>query len=132
MPLSWSSKRGPCASPFFRVPLKCFQLMIYSSPYSDAYEDFITIPGLAGTGVGSQYDWNLTYVSTETLGNRTLRLPQGRAVGGTTKINIMTWNHGSQSDYNRWETIGLEGWNWESLSGYFHKVLIHSMLIAGF
>ncbi|RSL91813.1 hypothetical protein CEP51_000067 [Fusarium floridanum] len=71
----------------------------------DANEDFLTIPGLAGGAVGTKYDWNRTYVATEAVNGRTLPAPLGKVVGGSTKLNQMTFNRGSSSDYDRWNEL---------------------------
>ncbi|KAH6867735.1 hypothetical protein B0T10DRAFT_596953 [Thelonectria olida] len=87
----------------------------------DANEDFVTIPGLAGGAVGTKYDWNLTYTASESLGGRNVSIPQGKVVGGSTKLNRMVFDRGSKSDYDRWETLGNEGWKWQNLLPYFKK-----------
>ncbi|KAI9713854.1 MAG: hypothetical protein M1820_000584 [Bogoriella megaspora] len=97
------------------------QLMSWRLPTSDANEDFVRIPGLIGGGVGSQYDWNISYAPNDVLGDRVIDVPQGKVVGGSTVINYLTWVRGSRSDYNRWETLGFQGWNWDSFLQYFKK-----------
>ncbi|KAF6811309.1 choline dehydrogenase [Colletotrichum plurivorum] len=87
----------------------------------DAGEDFVKIPGLAGGAVGTKYDWNTTYVANDALGGRTVSIPQGKVVGGSTKLNRMVFDRGSKSDYDRWEALGNKGWNWDSLLPYFKK-----------
>jgi choline dehydrogenase-like flavoprotein len=89
---------------------------------SDLGEDFVTVPGLAGGAVGTQYDWNISYVPTKAVYNRSISIPQGKVVGGSTKLNRMVFDRGSKSDYDRWETLGNEGWGWDSLLPYFKKV----------
>lgn len=83
---------------------------MHSSPNShlssDGNEDFVTILGLAGGAVGTKYDWNLTYSASESLGGRYVSIPQGKVVGGSTKLNGMVFDRGSKSDYDRWETLG--------------------------
>lgn len=80
------------------------------------------IPGLAGGAVGTKYDWNTSYVANDALGGRTVPIPQGKIVGGSTKLNRMVFDRGSKSDYDRWEALGNKGWNWDSLLPYFKKV----------
>lgn len=52
-------------------------------------EAFITIPGLAGGAVGTKYDWNISYAPSKYLGGRAPTIPQGKVVGGSTKLNRM-------------------------------------------
>jgi choline dehydrogenase-like flavoprotein len=90
----------------------------------DNDEDFMTIPGLAGGAVGTKYDWNTTYAANEFVGNRVVSIPQGKVVGGSTKLNRMVFDRGSKSDYDSWGALGNEGWQWDTLLPYFQKVTI--------
>lgn len=56
---------------------------------SDNDEDFITIPGLAGGAIGTKYDWNTSYAAGACLNDRVVSIPQGKLVGGSTKLNRM-------------------------------------------
>lgn len=91
----------------------------------DQNEDFVTIPGLAGGAVGTKYDWNFSYAANLSLNGRDVPIPLGKVVGGSTKLNRMVFDRGSKSDYDRWVTLGNEGWGWESLLPYFIKVPTH-------
>ncbi|KAK6222010.1 hypothetical protein LQW54_001231 [Pestalotiopsis sp. IQ-011] len=87
----------------------------------DQGEDIVTIPGLAGGAVGTKYDWNISYAPTEYVANNSISIPQGKIVGGSTKLNRMVFDRGSESDYDRWEDLGNQGWGWEALLPYFKK-----------
>jgi choline dehydrogenase-like flavoprotein len=45
----------------------------------------------------------------------------GAVAGGGTTVNGMTWNLASSGDYDSWEALGNEGWNWESIQKYHKK-----------
>ncbi|GES66036.1 hypothetical protein ATETN484_0014000400 [Aspergillus terreus] len=96
-------------------------ILVIEAGEFDKGEDYIVIPGLAGNAIGTQYDWNLTYVQNPDAGNRTLAIPQGKAVGGSSLLNRMVFDRGSQADYNRWEALGNAGWGWTDLLPYFKK-----------
>lgn len=98
--------------------------------HSDQNEDFVTIPGLAGGAVGTKYDWNTTYAASEYLGGRNVSVAQGKVVGGSTKLNRMVFDRGAKSDYDGWEALGEEGWNWKSLLPYFKKVRIAQLTLC--
>ncbi|KAK7698498.1 hypothetical protein SLS64_012490 [Diaporthe eres] len=87
----------------------------------DANEDFFTIPGLAGGAIGTKYDWNTTYTANPDLGNRSVSIPQGKIVGGGTKLNRMVFDRGSKSDFDRWAELGNPGWDYDGLFPYFKK-----------
>lgn len=89
---------------------------------SDHDEDFVTIPGLAGGAIGTKYDWNASYAASEGIDGRKVPLPQGKVVGGSTKLNRMVFDRGSKSDYDGWELLGNSDWNFASLLPYFKKV----------
>ncbi|EKG16591.1 Glucose-methanol-choline oxidoreductase [Macrophomina phaseolina MS6] len=92
----------------------------------DQGEDFIELPGLSGGAVGTKYDWNITYVATADVNNRTVSIPLGKAVGGSTLLNRMLLHRGSAHDYDRWEALGNEGWSWSGLMPYFKKSEVFS------
>ena len=99
-------------------------------PYArDSNEDFVTIPGLAGGAVGTKYDWNTSYTANDALGGRVVPIPQGKVVGGSTKLNRMVFDRGSKSDYNAWETFGNKGWNFEGILPYMKKV---RLILSGY
>ncbi|KAG4436398.1 hypothetical protein IFR05_008121 [Cadophora sp. M221] len=87
----------------------------------DQQEDIVTIPGLAGGAVGTQYDWNITYAPTAAVNNRSVSIPLGKVVGGSTKLNRMVFDRGSKCDYDRWSALGNEGWGFDDLLPYFKK-----------
>jgi choline dehydrogenase-like flavoprotein len=87
-------------------------------------EDYVTIPGLAGGAVGTKYDWNTSYAADPAIVGRIVPIPQGKVVGGSTKLNRMVFDRGSRSDYDGWETLGNEGWNFAGLLPYFKKACL--------
>ncbi|SAK81033.1 sorbose dehydrogenase [Caballeronia temeraria] len=50
------------------------------------------------------------------------RYEQARLLGGGSAINALMANRGSPSDYDEWETLGAEGWNWQTCLPYFRKL----------
>ncbi|KAF3015849.1 hypothetical protein E8E14_006513 [Neopestalotiopsis sp. 37M] len=96
-------------------------VLVIEAGQFDQGEDIVTIPGLAGGAIGTQYDWNTSYVATEYVENRAISIPQGKVVGGSTKLNRMVFDRGSKSDYDRWEDLGSEGWGFDALLPYFKK-----------
>ncbi|KAL1642160.1 hypothetical protein SLS61_009821 [Didymella pomorum] len=96
-------------------------VLVIEAGQFDQNEDFVTIPGLAGGAVGTKYDWNTTYAASEYLDGRSVSVAQGKVVGGSTKLNRMVFDRGAKSDYDGWEALGEEGWNWKSLLPYFKK-----------
>ncbi|PUU81714.1 hypothetical protein B9Z19DRAFT_1076504 [Tuber borchii] len=97
-------------------------LVIESGPIDDGSDSFkIPYLGRGYLNYGTKYDWNVTSVPSESLGNRTMIIPQARVLGGTSSINGMQFARGAPSDYDAWEELGNEGWNFKSLEEYFKK-----------
>jgi choline dehydrogenase-like flavoprotein len=98
-------------------------------PLSTENEDWITIPLLSSANVpalgngpkGTKYDWNMTGIPQPQLGNRSIRTPAGKVIGGGTVLNGMVFNRGSKADYDRWAALGNPGWDFENLLPYFKK-----------
>ncbi|BAO89809.1 GMC family oxidoreductase [Caballeronia cordobensis] len=50
------------------------------------------------------------------------RYEQARLLGGGSAINALMANRGSPADYDEWEALGAQGWNWQSCLPYFRKL----------
>jgi choline dehydrogenase len=55
------------------------------------------------------------------LNGRTLYVPRGKVLGGTSSINGMVYMRGTPSDYDNWRQRGCEGWDWENVLPFFRK-----------
>jgi choline dehydrogenase-like flavoprotein len=55
------------------------------------------------------------------MGNKVETLRAGKALGGTTTINGMSYTHAEDIQIDAWQWIGNEGWTWESLVPYYKK-----------
>ena len=69
-----------------------------------------------------EFDWD--FVNTDgagTLGGRSLRLPRGRLVGGTSMINATIAARGAPFDFDRWAAMGNKGWAWADLLPLVHR-----------
>jgi choline dehydrogenase-like flavoprotein len=54
--------------------------------------------------------------------NYQCNLPQGKVLGGTSVLNYMIYTRGHKRDYDNWERLGCEGWNYQNVSYYFRKM----------
>lgn len=55
-------------------------------------------------------------------GNRKLKIPRGRMLGGCSSMNGLLYIRGFKQDYDEWEQqMGCTGWGWNSLLPYFKK-----------
>jgi len=47
---------------------------------------------------------------------------QGRVLGGGSSVNGQVALRGAPEDYDRWNTIGAKGWDWNSVLPYFRRL----------
>ncbi|KAJ2932198.1 hypothetical protein H1R20_g4885, partial [Candolleomyces eurysporus] len=59
------------------------------------------VPGLVATLQRSPYDWNYTTVPQPGLNGRSILIPRGHILGGTSSINGQFYTRCSSSDYDR-------------------------------
>lgn len=79
-------------------------------------EDAINVPGLKGGNLGGKYDWNFPTVPQAALNNRPTVVNRGKVLGGSSAINLLSWNRAAAVEYDQWEKVGNPGWNWKSMS----------------
>jgi choline dehydrogenase len=56
------------------------------------------------------------------LAGRTVSIPRGKVLGGSSSINGMIYIHGHRSDYDDWAKAGCTGWGYDDVLPYFHKL----------
>ncbi|KAI1170783.1 hypothetical protein F4777DRAFT_93940 [Nemania sp. FL0916] len=81
----------------------------------------VNIPAFWTALLGSDADWQLKTLSQPTLGGRSIRLPQGRALGGSSAINGQAFITPGQAEVDGWAKLGNPGWDWNGLVPSFKK-----------
>lgn len=71
---------------------------------------------------GGEADWAYSTVSQANLNGRSIYTPRGKAVGGSSAINVGFWTRGALADYDRWAALGLEGWNAQTAAETFKRI----------
>lgn len=80
-----------------------------------------SIPGAATYLQGTRLDWSFTTVPQRQLFDRRIAYPRGRAVGGTSVLNLMMYVRGNRGDFDRWRSIGNVGWGYDDVLPYFRR-----------
>lgn len=65
--------------------------------------------------------WSFATEPVAGLGGRSVKLPQGRTLGGSSAINGMIYNRGQPEDYDSWAQAGNTGWSHDDVLPYFRK-----------
>ena len=83
---------------------------------------FIKIPaGFVKTLYGDRFVWPFVSEPADSLDGRTVALPQGRVLGGSSSINGMVYNRGQRADFDTWAQMGNRGWGFDDLMPYFKR-----------
>ncbi|CAL8585077.1 hypothetical protein XPA_010655 [Xanthoria parietina] len=88
---------------------------------ADYHDPRITVPGRFCETLDTDYDWQFATVPQPGLNGRTVPWARGKVLGGSSALNIMTWNRASKEDYDAWEELGNHGWGWHGLLPFFKK-----------
>ena len=56
------------------------------------------------------------------LNGRSIQIPRGRTLGGSSSINAMIYIRGNRNDYDIWRQNGCEGWSFADVLPYFRKL----------
>ncbi|KAK5113312.1 hypothetical protein LTR85_010929 [Meristemomyces frigidus] len=78
-------------------------------------EPNINIPGKKGSTLGTKYDWNFTTIAQPAADGRIFSVNRGKVLGGSSALNLMTYDRGAMADYDAWEELGNPGWNWRNM-----------------
>lgn len=82
----------------------------------------ITVPlGLMFLSKNKKYNWLYTSTSQKGLAGRSVSIPRGRVLGGSSAINGMIYIRGQSEDYDSWAAEGCEGWGFADVLPYFIK-----------
>ncbi|XP_072381715.1 glucose dehydrogenase [FAD, quinone]-like [Diabrotica undecimpunctata] len=88
--------------------------------------DTSDLPFLSFNVQGTSNDWQHTTQATNSscLGftNTQCKIPKGKALGGTSALNDMTYIKGYQRDYDKWAENGNNGWGWNDVKNYFNYI----------
>ena len=76
----------------------------------------IAIPAAFAKQFKTKLDWDFQTEPEPHCDNRSLFLPRGRGLGGSSAMNAMLYVRGRPLDYDLWET---PGWAWKDVRPYF-------------
>jgi choline dehydrogenase len=69
-----------------------------------------------------QFAWGYMSEPEPNLDNRSLWLPRGKVLGGSSSINGMFYMRGHPRDYDTWRQMGCEGWSYSEVLPYFKRM----------
>ena len=88
----------------------------------DDKHPLIHIPaGFVKTLYGDRFLWTFQTEPAPGLAGRSIALPQGKVVGGSSSVNGMVYNRGQRADFDVWAQMGNRGWGFDDLLPYFNR-----------
>ena len=84
---------------------------------------WIKIPaGFTKLLVNPVYNWRFETKPEDNVLGRTIAIPRGKGLGGSSLINGMIYVHGQPGDYDQWAALGATGWSAQTVLPYFTKL----------
>ena len=68
------------------------------------------------------YNWRFQTQPEDNVHGRTIAVPRGKGLGGSSLINGMIYVHGQPQDYDHWAALGATGWSASEVAPYFKKL----------
>src|SRR3990172_9205523 len=85
-------------------------------------DPLIHIPlGIGKLWTERRHDWGYNTEPEPHLNGRSIELPRGKVLGGSSSINAMLYVRGHRGDYDRWARAGLSGWSYAEALPYFKR-----------
>jgi choline dehydrogenase len=95
-------------------------LLLEAGPPDDSM--WINIPaGFTKLLNDPRYNWNFNTVPDPNVAGRSIPIPRGKTLGGSSSINGMLYVRGNPLDYDTWAQFGNRGWSYDSVLHYFRK-----------
>jgi choline dehydrogenase-like flavoprotein len=80
----------------------------------------IKIPAAFAQQFRTKLDWDYATGPEPGCDGRSLYVPRGRSIGGSSSMNAMLYVRGHRSDYDGWrDDAGCAGWGWDDVLPYF-------------
>ncbi|HKB51989.1 MAG TPA: GMC family oxidoreductase N-terminal domain-containing protein [Solirubrobacterales bacterium] len=79
----------------------------------------VKIPAAFAKQFKTKRDWDLGTEPEPHCDGRSLYMPRGKGLGGSSSMNAMLYVRGHPLDYERWAANGAPGWGWDDIQPYF-------------
>ena len=83
---------------------------------------FVDMPSAFAIPMASkEFNWGFFSEPEPGLDGRPMDAARGRGLGGSSAINGMVYVRGHPGDFDEWEMLGADGWNYASCLPYFQR-----------
>jgi choline dehydrogenase-like flavoprotein len=99
-----------------------WQVLLLEAGPADS-NPFIHVPtGVIPVIRSNALNWKFWTVPQKNCAGRAMFWPRGRTLGGSSSINAMCYIRGHARDYDRWASLGNDGWSYKDVLPYFRKM----------
>ncbi|HEV3282935.1 MAG TPA: GMC family oxidoreductase N-terminal domain-containing protein [Solirubrobacteraceae bacterium] len=81
----------------------------------------VKIPAAFPNQFHTKLDWDFATEPEPHVDGRSLYIPRGKMIGGSSSMNAMLYVRGRPLDYDGWEAQGAPGWGYRDVLPYFLK-----------
>jgi len=66
-------------------------------------------------------DWDYATEPAPSVADRSLYMPRGKMLGGSSSMNAMIYIRGRRNDFDGWAAAGCPGWSYDEVLPYFRR-----------
>src|SRR5450631_2861131 len=81
----------------------------------------IKIPAAFAKQFRTRLDWDFNTEPEPHCFGRSIYIPRGKSLGGSSSMNAMVYMRGRAQDYDAWRDAGCPGWGWDELLPLFMR-----------
>ena len=97
-------------------------VLVLEAGASDDRWDIRVPAGYANTFFNDAVNWCDTTLPEPNLNGRSIYVPSGKVLGGSSSINGMVYVRGNVEDYDSWEAAGNPGWGYSDVLRCFRSI----------
>jgi choline dehydrogenase len=84
---------------------------------------WIRVPaGFSKLLVDPRFNWRFATEPEDNVLGRSIMVPRGKGLGGSSSINGMIYVRGQPEDFDGWAQLGATGWSFEDVLPYFRRL----------
>ncbi|MGE0463651.1 MAG: FAD-dependent oxidoreductase [Vicinamibacterales bacterium] len=111
-----------CALAYRLSEHPALRVTVIEAGVSGEADPAVTTPGTWTALMGSSYDWGYRTEPAPGMNDRRIGFPRGKAHGGSSAINAMTFIRGDRRCFDRWRDLGNPGWGYDDVLPLFKRL----------
>jgi choline dehydrogenase-like flavoprotein len=97
--------------------LKTSSILLLEAGAAAPDEIRINAPGMRGSALFTQYDWNFSSIPQEALDGRSIDVNRGKVLGGSSALNYLCYDRAASGEYDTWGELASDKktWSWKTM-----------------